>query len=240
MNIQQMVINDIETLHKLFTVYRAHPPTGWWFRGQADVSWPLLPKAGRADFFLPDHRDLGRFNSWRSKAVAYDKNLPSNDWECLALAQHHGLATRLLDWTFNPLVATFFAISTDIDKDGAVYCYDPNTYLKENEFPLFEKNHEYVVGYIPRAFSARILNQNALFTAHSPANKEITLHPHVVWEGHSNLTRLVIPAGQKTNIRTHLNDYGINEVTLFPDLDGLSRHKNWDTAEIVKKKRAKV
>src|SRR2546427_519519 len=92
-------------LHTFFDAYRAHPPVGWWFRGQSDATWLLVPKAGRHEYFLPNDRDLGRFKSWKDRAVAYLGSLPTDEWECLAIAQHHGLATRLLDWTYNPLVA---------------------------------------------------------------------------------------------------------------------------------------
>ncbi|BDU68407.1 hypothetical protein GETHOR_05080 [Geothrix oryzae] len=225
-------LNETVDIHKFFRAYRSHPPGGWWFRGQADISWPLLPKAGRPENFLPDNRDLGRFSHWRFSAAAYFDSLPQNDWECLAMAQHHGLATRLLDWTSNPLVALYFACCEHNDVDGAVYLYDPDRFVKEDALPLDAT----VVGvaYIPRAIAPRILNQKGAFTLHGPPTAEIEDKPHMIWTEHSNLARLGIRKEQKPEILTMLNDYGVNQVSLFPDLDGLSNHINWETRLMVK------
>jgi hypothetical protein len=112
-------LKDINDLHTYFRGFQGSEKLGWWFRGQSNVDWKLIPRAGRPAHMListesaPFSRDRKRFEVWRHKAVAYMSNLPQNDWECLALAQHHGLATKLLDWSFNPLVATFFAVSEE-------------------------------------------------------------------------------------------------------------------------------
>lgn len=218
-------------LHKVFRAYRAHSGMGWWFRGHARTEWKLIPKAGRPDFFLPNNRDLGRFNYWRKQAIAYMPTLPSNDWECLAVAQHFGLVTRLLDWTENPLVATYFAVVEQFDADGAVWMFQPEMYVQEDALGLNVEGVGYA--FIPRAISARIINQKAMFTVHSPPDKEIEVRQNISLKDDVNLARIVIPKELKQEVLEHLNDYGLNSVTLFPDLDGLSRHVNWQTAKMV-------
>ncbi len=110
----QITLDDPEHLHKIFRAYRSHMGFASWFRGQADIKWPLLPKAGRDEFFLPDHRDLGRLKHWRDQAIAYTE-LPDSEIECMAIAQHQSKKGKKgvkspLDCTFlmlyNPLHGT--------------------------------------------------------------------------------------------------------------------------------------
>lgn len=235
MNPKIYTLDDPLNVHAFFRGYRPHPPTGWWFRGQSDATWKLIPKAGRSEFLLTDKRAIGRFRRWTRQAFAYDTSLPTNDWERLAVAQHYGLATCLLDWSYNPLVALYFACSEALSLDGAVFCYDPPLYIDENivDLNLAECTG---AGFIPRAIAPRMLNQKAVFSIHLPTDTEIVAENHPAYKDHANLAKLIIPSKYKSELIKMLDDYGINNVTLFPDLDGLSRHVNWETQKIVTNK----
>jgi len=212
---------NILDIHEFFRDYRSLQPSGcWWFRGHANKEWPLIPKAGRSEFCLPSsdglRPDKYRFEEWRKQAVAYNGQLPKDDWECLAIAQHHGLATRLLDWTENPLVAVFFACCELPDIAGCVYCYTPPGFVQDD-------HTETGSGYSPRGISPRILNQAGVFTVHDPPTEPIEPTPL------AQLAKLELPANIKWDMLLHLNDYGINWATLFPDMDGLSKQINFLT-----------
>jgi len=234
MNIKQITLRNLEMLHTVFRGYRSHDGFGNWFRGQADESWKLLPKAGRAEYGLSHNHDLGIFNRWRQQAIAY-YSLPENELEQLAIAQHHGLATRLLDWSKNPLVACFFTCSELPQHDGAVYIYEaPEKYFKANHSIENLKEVHGVFGYIPTAISPRILNQKGLFTVHCDPTQSIEITASRFSNADPNLVQLIIPATLKTEILHLIADYGIDRSILFPDLDGLSAHINNDIINMTK------
>ena len=232
MKLQQITIDDIAKLHLVFRAYRSHDGFASLFRGQANINWPLLPKAGRPDYFLPHNRDIGRFNAWRGQAIAYSA-LPENEIEQLAFAQHHGLATRLLDWSMNPLVACYFACAEEAAEDGAVFIFEtPHEMATEQTTIENLENIEGVVAYMPRSISPRVLNQKGVFTVHCQANRGIDIQSSRIDETKPNLLRVVIPSRKKAETLKLLADYGIDRSVLFPDLDGLSSHINTGTVAI--------
>ena len=229
-----ITLEHLDMLHVVFRGYRSQEGFAFLFRGQADDAWDVLPKAGRKDFLLPDNRDLGRFLAWSRQAVAYT-TLPSNDLEMLAIAQHHGLATRLLDWTMNPLVACFFACSECPKKDGAVYIVETPDQVVSEEHTLDNlKNLTGVYAYLPKSVSPRLLNQKGVFTIHCDASQKIAAKESRLTKGMPNLVILKIPAGLKFSIIKHIEDYGVDRSVLFPDLDGLSALVNQKTIRIEK------
>jgi hypothetical protein len=170
-------------------------------------------------------------------------------WDWLALGQHRGLPTRLLDWTYSPLVALHFATESpvDFDHDGVVWCVNfveankrlpvqlrrmlqaegSDTFTVEmlgrfeslRDFDVLGRQ-PFVAFLEPPALDRRILNQHALFSLMS--SPTATLDDWV--EEHPELCRrIAIPAALKWEIRDKLDQANVNERVLFPGLDGLSR-----------------
>lgn len=178
-----------------------------------------------------------------------EATLADSIWDWVALAQHRGLPTRLLDWTYSPLVALHFATEdpAQFDRDGVVWCVDfvganrqlpprlrrmlkeegSDTFTVEmlaafktlREFDALSRD-PFVVFLEPPAIDRRILHQLALFSLMSdPAG---LLDDWIV--EHPDLCRkVIVPAALKWEIRDKLDQANVNERVLFPGLDGLSR-----------------
>lgn len=109
-------------------------PYGYMYRGLSNIiDYKLTPTVGR---YLTDFQKYGKtkqdlldeesqsFRIFYKEAKGSIDHEPSSYWEWLAIAQHHGLPTRLLDWSYSAAVALFFAVESHGPNDAVVYVLD--------------------------------------------------------------------------------------------------------------------
>lgn len=138
---------EIDSFEEYLKVVRDELPTGRkYFRGQpkpVNGGYQLRPSIGRYDhlksmsFYGREQIERDVLEVFSNHLVTHVQHLPQSDWERLAIAQHHGLPTRFMDWTTNPLVALYFATretqndDTDGPVNSAVYVLisDPPRYM---------------------------------------------------------------------------------------------------------------
>jgi len=202
------------------------------YRGHGAASFKLCPKVGRhAPPKLSGRTHVNEalmLELFRRQSPDRIGIATTDDWEFLSIAQHHGMATRLLDWTRNPLAALYFAVckkdeSWDAEgrpqhEDAEIIAWrSPKVDLTKppKGSPLKIKQ---VIKYVPRITTPRLRVQSGLFTVH-PKPKEEFAPPGVL--------RIQIPYLQRKELKDSLYRHGLNESVLFPDVDGLARHIDW-------------
>lgn len=198
------------------------------FRGQRE-DWALLPKIARLNHVgdvLSAERSM--FTAFRREAVAGVDLVPDNDWDWLALAQHHGLPTRLIDWTTNPLAAAWFAVNAPaarLDRPAVLWVYRPDdlVILTDEDRDGSPFTLEQTCVFEPRVVTGRIRAQQGVFSIHTLEMGERGLIPFEAAEDSlDSLEKIEIPAPVFHAMRWSLNLCGVNAASLFPDLDGLA------------------
>jgi len=200
------------------------------FRGQPNDD-PLLPKIARnnpnVDTTALEVKMIKEFR----RRLARERDIAAmDDWDILVYAQHHGLFTRLLDWTTNPLFALWFAcLDYKSSSDGYIYFLSArdeallDTAVEKDPFKI---GKTYVVK--PNVNNSRIRAQSGWFTVHRYSQKEqqfVDLDRNTSIEGHILIRG--IPQNKKLDILKTLDKLGINEESVYPSPEGTAKHINW-------------
>ena len=214
----EIVIHSFAEFHELIDTYDARTAI---YRGMKSTTYPLIPKIGR--IAPPDSIGSREANEkeilrlFKERALRFLDFMPTTDWDWLALGQQHGLPTRLLDWTNNPLVACYFAAEEPCKEDSVIYAYQNKSYIDVEEHTDPFRYRE-VGKFIPRHISPRITNQGGLFTIHPK--------PYETFES-GEMEKIIIPNSIRSMLKQTLNRYGVDRFALFPNLDGLAAHIEW-------------
>ncbi len=222
------------------------------YRGLENADWSLLTsldRLGGSDSpHAKSHLELHVLRNFIRYSRACLSEHSHEEWEHLVIAQHHGAPTRLLDWTYSPLVAAHFATYKGVKGiDRAIWKLDWFAVHKRFGLPerailnlgdevlerfeitdvrAFCESGEVLPDFVcllePPSLDPRVVAQSAAFTVSSskikPLNKMLSDCGLA-----SAIRKFVIPAGAVDHIRDQLDLCRVDERSLFPDLDGVAK-----------------
>ena len=209
-------IRDVACPH---FIYRGVPRFHYDLRSRIARKFGHAKTEAEKDAFLRSERS--NFEVFKARAISHVTDHNYTDWHWLTLAQHYGVATRLLDWTDNPLVSLYFATlhattpegkPAFLDEDGAVYIAHPSTlYVADSSSPFANEKHG--LFYAPH-LNQRLIAQGAVFTVHKNPWEEFD-DKHIIW-------KVRITASFKKDLVTTLPRYGFSRRTMYADFDSFA------------------
>jgi hypothetical protein len=222
----ERVIKSLSDFHEMVWSYNSTHPI---YRGVTNWDYKLISKFGRGPisneklrkedssykFNLTIGHEVDMFDEFKKHGRPYAVSNPENDWDWLAVAQHHGLPTRLLDWTTNPLVALYFACEKlPVESNGpAIYAFDNHYNLPATESSISPFDIKEVHTLFPSHLTSRIAAQEGLFTVQFDPKREFKSKHIQKWK----IDKKVV-----LDLHVMARTYGMNRERLFPGLDGIA------------------
>ena len=252
MEIPTQTLNSFDDVIKIGTTLGKN-----WFRGHSKLYNNLTPKIFRKrefamDFLMEKETELNAIENFKRYAPSLNIKLPAQEdtLQWLFIMQHHGFATRLLDWTENILIATFFAVIHNQNEDGEIISIFPTELNKVhgfNGFPLpkssilkfladeplhnsqkelaaslgLQKIPKYPMAFLPTLSLPRMTAQLSAFTIHPRKLKSNGIED--VLTDKKFICRYIIPKSLKKEFEKNIAFLGVSFRTLFPDLEGLAK-----------------
>ena len=225
----KIVVNSYEEIYSIVSIIRSNffNSDEIWFRGQGDSSFFLKPSLLRL------------------------KNARDNDWETVIDMQHYGVPTRLLDWTSNLGTALYFALSSSMENGTmALFLLNPiklNRLSDISEIPILPpyntQEFSYIKKYIDKKgeigkypiaakssfFNSRVKAQSGMFTIHGDEEygAEIDIVSRSLKKDNV-IYKIEISQKAIESIRKYFEISGINDYTIFPDIEGIARYlRGW-------------
>ncbi len=225
----------------------------WIFRGQSNSSWELETSLERSGFATKyENIEISFLNDFKRGAENFlsSKNIPTNLIEWLALMQHHGAPTRLLDFSKSIFIASYFAFkSLESNADNvAIWAIDINTITNkvkdhlwshfETDFQkkfgvftyeIFEKIfysnfYECILPLEPFKMNKRYYLQQSIFL--SSGNSTLSFMEQLEFLDNlqqDSIIKMILPNKLNKEVLFDLNKMNINEASIFPDLDGYAK-----------------
>ncbi len=222
-----------------------HAHVRLWFRGHSRSGWELQPGVYRRNFPAKNEADGLRIEQhmtqdFRVQAAGLLTGRET-DAELYFLQQHYRMPTRLLDWTNSPLPALFFAVTANSDSDGELFMMDAyqlspsqkavgfqgiatarNAIIAKALDPIFRWQKlgdfpDFIIPVRPDHLDHRIGLQRSCFTFHTPKRHVLTKQEN------KSLLSFSIPEAAKERIQKELFLLGIDDFSVYGDLESLSR-----------------
>ncbi|EGQ7826055.1 FRG domain-containing protein [Vibrio parahaemolyticus] len=245
-----------------FKKYISDLDSQWVFRGQRCAEWGLMTSIERDLAGVdPSTFEMQIVEKFQQRAPHYIKygTHPQGIVEWLALMQHHGAPTRLLDWTFSPYVAAYFALESASD-DCAIWAIDyswlrtktivkimesnitnfqdregmvTDTWFSKLDFYdlMFNRREKMVIPLVPERLNERQIIQQGLFLfgSHRQYTFESNLEAYEEQELSKRFYKFVLDKKVRNEALREQSLMNISAATLFPGLDGLSKSLSIET-----------
>jgi hypothetical protein len=230
------------------------PVTFYWFRGANCSEYDLLPSLMRdgksgEEVFEREARLITRF---RQRSIAYwPAGYPQTDWEHLFAMQHHGMPTRLLDWSENLMIAAYFALNSAPRHDPGlhagpcrpcIWCVDPTTWNRQmpslseygDSIRVLTTADDHLEAYRPLTIKRRLRSPVAIYGTHNSQRIVAQRGTFFVWGSETqsmqstatavNSTRLLkfVFTTERANLYRDIQSLGVTETTVFPELAALA------------------